>query len=289
MFFLGGSVIISIISMTLVLYFFTYPSKGILRIKELEDRKKKYAASFHTQKTLIVGGSDVLYGFNTDFLTQEIGEPVINFGTNIGLGLGFLLDSVKEELQPGDRVIACLAYSLYFNPPYHIFAFEYYRMYGRQHLVKFTCRQWFYYFFGNMKLNMEYKQKQFKVGKSGCYLDVRGTDFPDSKNRPLQFPSIFNQTKSLKVLEEFKDYCEVNKIELWITYPSTLFFPTYAKSAYLQDLQDYLRANYAVIGEADAYFVSLESIFNSVYHVNEQGQRSRTKKISEELGAILKN
>lgn len=284
--FLGIS-LVTIACFLLLIYFFNYQSKGISRIKELETIKENYARTLLREKTLIVGGSDVLYSFNTDALNLVLDIPSVNYGTNVGLGLGFLLDYAKKQAKQGDRIIACLAYSLYFNPPYHIFAFEYYRMYQRSELSKFTFRQSCYYFFGNVKLNLGYKQKGFHIGRSGCYLDVHGMNFPEAKNKPLQFPVKFEKTKSIDYLEEFKKYCQLNNIDLWITYPSTLAFSEYSKISYLKELEGYLTNNYQVIGNPARYFVPKEAIFNSVYHVNESGQKLRTKEMIKELSLII--
>lgn len=285
--FLGIS-LVTIVCLFVLIYFFNYQSQGIRRIKELETIKEEYASTLKTEKTLIVGGSDVLYSFNTDALNLELDLPSVNYGTNVGLGLGFLLDFAKKQAKPGDRIIACLAYSLYFNPPYHIFAFEYYRMYQKRELSKFTFRQSCYYFLGNVKLNMTYKQKEFHIGKSGCYLDVSGMNFSETKNKPLQFPMKFEKTKAIRYLENFKKYCQLNNIDLWITYPSTLTFSEYSEISYLEELEVYLTDNYQVIGNPSRYFVPIEAIFNSVYHVNERGQKLRTKEMIKEINSIIK-
>lgn len=285
--FLGIS-LVTIACLFVLIYFFNYQSQGIRRIKELETIKEEYASTLKTEKTLIVGGSDVLYSFNTDALNFELDMPSVNYGTNVGLGLGFLLDFAKKKAKRGDRIVACLAYSLYFNPPYHIFAFEYYRMYKRRELSKFTFWQSCYYFFGNVKLNFGYKQKEFHIGRSGCYLDVHGMNFSEAKNKPLQFPTKFEKTKAIGYLEEFKKYCQLNNIDLWITYPSTLTFSEYSEISYLEELEAYLTDNYQVIGNPSRYFVPIEAIFNSVYHVNERGQKLRTKEMIKEINSIIK-
>lgn len=284
--FLGISLVI-ISCLFLLIYFFNYQSQGIRRIKELETIKENYARTLQMEKTLIVGGSDVLYSFDTDTLNRELDMPSVNYGTNVGLGLGFLLDHAKKQAKSGDRIIACLAYSLYFNPPYHIFAFEYYRMYQKSELYKFTFKQSCYYFLGNVKLNLAYKQKEFHIGESGCYVNVHGMNFLEAKNKPLQFPMKFEKTKSMDYLEEFKKYCKINNIDLWITYPSTLTFSEYSKTSYLKELERYLTDNYQVIGNPAKYFVPKEAIYNSVYHVNENGQKFRTKEMIKELNSII--
>ncbi|PEX06319.1 hypothetical protein COD78_28340 [Bacillus cereus] len=267
----------------LALYFFFYPSKGIQRIRHLEEVKQTYAKQIIGPKRLIVGGSDVLYSFNTDVMNRELVVPTVNFGTNVGLGMGYLLDFAKAHLNTGDQVILCLAYSLYFKKPYDIFSYEYYRMYDRKKIRRFSLKDQFFFFFANLKLNISYVQKQFKLSSSGAYIEVRGCNFESRKNKPLKFPEYFEETESLKKLKEFKNYCKEKKIDIKLTFPSTLYFAEYKNSTYLQELFKFISTEFYCIDSPDSYFVPKIHIYNSVYHVNELGQSLRTKNLIQYL------
>lgn len=279
--------VVCIVLFSLVIYFFLYKSKGIERIRVLETVKSSFSKKIQQPKLIIMGGSDVLYSFRTDYLAEQLNMPVVNFGTNVGLGLGHLIDFTKEHAKAGDTIVACVAYSLYSNPAYHIFAFEYYRMFARRKLRYFSLNQLILYFFGNLKLNITYVQKKFDLDPSGCYLNVIGTDFPAEKNKPLSFPKEFVKTEALQKLEDFRDYCKEKNIDFWLTFPSTLKCENYSSEPYLKKLEKYLRENYQVIGAPSDYYVEKEEIYNSIYHINEKGQLSRTEKAIQEFNQIL--
>lgn len=264
-------------------YFFGYRSKGLLRIRHLLDVKMAFAADVAGPKRLIVGGSDVLYSFDTDRISAATGVRTVNFGLNVGLGMGFLLDVARKNVKPGDEVVLCLAYSLYFKPSYDVFAYEYYRMFRKRELRRFSWRQQVYYLLGNVKLNMAYRQKQFELAESGAYVRVRGSELEARKNTPLVFPAQFKRTAAVRDLEQFCQWCADRDVVVRVTYPSTLRFDVYEASPYLRELQAYLMANYEVIGEPGDYLVTHEQIFNSVYHVNEAGQRARTERFLREV------
>ncbi|WP_206665490.1 hypothetical protein [Bacillus cereus] len=263
----------------LVAYFYFYPSKGIQRIRYLEEVKQTFANQIKGPKRLIVGGSDVLYSFNTDAMNQELIVPSVNLGTNVGLGMGYLLEFAKEHLKSGDQVIICLAYSLYYKKPYDIFAYEYYRMYDRKKIKRFTIKEQIYFFLGNIKLNISYVQKQFKLGDSGAYVEVSGSELEVRKNKPLQFPEHFEETETVHQLKEFKQYCIENQIDVKLTFPSTLYFEDYMNCTYLQELFEYASMEFDCIGKPENYFVPESQIYNSVYHVNEIGQLIRTRSL----------
>ncbi|MED3681921.1 hypothetical protein P4530_02505 [Bacillus thuringiensis] len=264
------------VCISITLYFYSYSSPGIKRIKDLEKIKEEYTKKIIGNKRLIIGGSDVLYAFNTNEMNKQLKVPTINYGTNVGMGIGYLLDFAMKNLKEGDQVILCLAYSLYYKKPYDIFAFEYYRMYDKKKLKRFSLRDKIFYFFGNMKLNFSYVQKKFEITNCGAYVKVRGTNLESKKEKPLNFPNEFKKTNSIRKLEEFKDFCLENNIDIKLTFPSTLYFSCYMDSLYLEGLYEYLNTEFNCIGKPKCFFVPKEQIYNSVYHVNEIGQNIRT-------------
>ncbi|WP_241433154.1 hypothetical protein [Listeria cornellensis] len=256
--------------------------------------KEKYATEIEGPKRLIVGGSDALYSFNTDLISEKTNVPTVNFGLNVGLGMGFILDVARRNIKSGDEVILCLAYSLYFKPSYDVFAYEYYRMLRKRELRHFSWKQHGYYILLNLKLNIKYFMQKFKSGEegeqrplhfseSGSCLDADGSAFAARKNIPLQFPDKFEKTASVLALEKFYDACTEKGITVYITYPSTLGFERYKDLNYLSDLEKYVTGRYDVIGKPSDYFVPYENIYNSVYHVNSKGQEKRSMRFLEEL------
>ncbi|MCQ2771625.1 MAG: hypothetical protein MJ236_07540, partial [Clostridia bacterium] len=71
-------------------------------------------------KIVIIGGSSVPFGVNTDLLGQALGMPVVNFGLYATLGTKLMLDLSKQAINKDDIIVIApetdpQTYSLFFN------------------------------------------------------------------------------------------------------------------------------------------------------------------------------
>ena len=87
------------------------------------DKKHLYQASLlklHLLQTIpspriiIVGGSNVAFGINSELMEKELGIPIINDGLHVALGIA-PLNEIKQYLHPGDIVIISLEYYNFTN------------------------------------------------------------------------------------------------------------------------------------------------------------------------------
>jgi hypothetical protein len=68
---------------------------------------------------VLLGGSNVAFGFDSGILSDSLGRPVINMGINQQLGLKFMLDQVSHYLCSGDVLLLCPEYENFFgDAPY---------------------------------------------------------------------------------------------------------------------------------------------------------------------------
>ncbi|MEI8314812.1 MAG: hypothetical protein WCG79_05095 [Verrucomicrobiota bacterium] len=68
-------------------------------------------------KIILVGGSNLAFGINSDELFHEFGVNVVNNGLHASLGLSFMLNSTERYIQTSDVVIIAFEYSHYFREP----------------------------------------------------------------------------------------------------------------------------------------------------------------------------
>lgn len=64
-------------------------------------------------KVVLVGGSNLAFGIDSEVLERSLCRPTVNMGVHAGLGFRYMVDEVKKELGPGDVVIVALEYTHY--------------------------------------------------------------------------------------------------------------------------------------------------------------------------------
>ncbi|MDR2691322.1 MAG: hypothetical protein LBB73_03355 [Dysgonamonadaceae bacterium] len=80
--------------------------------------KRKMLVDKHHQKTpsiILLGGSNVAFGFNSEILQDSLNMPVINMGLGAGQGLKFMLDNASKYLTEGDILVIAAEYHHFFG------------------------------------------------------------------------------------------------------------------------------------------------------------------------------
>ena len=85
------------------------------------DEKYERLSSIEGEKIVVVGGSSVAFGVDSELLSRYTGMPVVNFGLYAALGTRLMLDLSLPYVGEGDIVIISpeldpQTLSLYFNP-----------------------------------------------------------------------------------------------------------------------------------------------------------------------------
>ena len=75
--------------------------------------KQRAAEAIQQPKIVIVSGSNALFGINSTMLSQAYQRPVVNQGVNAAMLLPYILYRSKQVLKPGDIALLPLEYPLY--------------------------------------------------------------------------------------------------------------------------------------------------------------------------------
>jgi len=70
-------------------------------------------AKIQSSKIVLVGGSNVALGIDSELIERVIKKPVVNMGFGCILGLRYMLEEVKGNLEPGDIVVIMPEYDFF--------------------------------------------------------------------------------------------------------------------------------------------------------------------------------
>ena len=79
--------------------------------------KTRYLNSVESPRVILVGGSSLHYGVDSEWLESELGVPVINMGLQGSIGMNYMLESVASHLREGDVVVFLGEPALYSTIP----------------------------------------------------------------------------------------------------------------------------------------------------------------------------
>ena len=80
-------------------YLYNYQASILDKVERLK--------SIEGRKIILVGNSNVSFGFDSALMEKELGIPVVNTGIHSGLGNAFQEDLPKEYISAGDIVLLC--------------------------------------------------------------------------------------------------------------------------------------------------------------------------------------
>lgn len=279
-------------------YILRYP---IIRMKKSEERlfnfdsirKMEYLLTKKTamleacmeEKIVLLGGSSVLYGFNTNEMQRRLGKPTFNAGVNVGLGFRYMLDKIEPHLKPGDHVVLPLEFNQYTNPPYYVFGFG---------IDTFLHRS---YWQNQKKYQQKWKlllislkharssatpeklsrRKAARIADTGCYLGL-DTQVRDPKTlNAIPFPETFEETKTMIEIANFIARCKANDIQVTMLPP--VFYTKNMTTTWTEKLYDYFQETVA----PELFRLTESEVYDSVYHANHEGQKRVTNQLIQQL------
>src|SRR5689334_19236212 len=75
--------------------------------------KLDVADSLPSPKILLVGGSNVRFGFSAEQIERDTRVPAVNLALSADLGVDYLLYLTRSVAKPGDTVVMALEYDFY--------------------------------------------------------------------------------------------------------------------------------------------------------------------------------
>ena len=263
--------------------------------------------SVEGEKIVIVGGSSVAFGIDSELLEEKSGMPVCNFGLYAAIGTRAMLELSREHVGAGDIVIISpemdpQTLSMYFSADMMLKAIE--SDYSLAFDLSLDSRLalargiWAH---AADKLSASLGEKADPVGvynsknfnEQGDVVWERPENvmpfYYDPNTRISLTPEIVDP-EFVDYLNEYVRYCESVGATVYFTYPPmnerALEKGTTEESIYA--FEDYLASvlECEIISLASTYIMDAGYFYDTNFHLNEAGVTYRTRRLIEDLFLI---
>lgn len=260
------------------------------------------------QKIILVGGSNVAFGFNSEKLEEEFPEyKVINFGLYANLGTKIMMDLAKPYINSGDMVFLLpetneQSLSLYFSPINTWKAIE-----DKQGIYKLLPEDNQKFMRGNyMPFIKEKKKYKEAIPGAGIYQRANFNKYMDfeyviddiSQRLQNQMSQKYDPTMTLdysklqfdpefvNYTNEYNTYIEGKEAKLYFGFSpiNEMALSNYKEAdavRYYWDLREALDCD--VIGNPIEYHIEPNYFFDSNFHLNDAGAILRTKLLANDI------
>ncbi len=261
-------------------------------------------------KVILVGGSNVAFGFNSSIVSEGIGLPVVNAGLQGGLGLRFTINEVKPFINSSDIVLISPEYESLFkclNGGEVLSQMMIVNPASWRNISSFCEIWWLMRVFpsvhtGAIKNMIELERNpscEFCKSDMSIYSraafdpltgDILTNILAAKPDTDLQFrlgyevPNYWLKD-SIKELNKFNRYVVEENAKLVFVYPNTVTIANKSTLEKLSKLDEILRSelNFLVLNTPAEADFSDDYMFDTIYHLNSQGSAMRSEMLVKEL------
>lgn len=249
-------------------------------------------------KLIYFGGSNALFGIDSERLENKIQRPVVNYSIQAGLPLSFYIREISPYLSKGDVVLLVLEYGYYFgnvNEESITSIIETYPS-GISSLLPEYWQDAPFYFKKVLLRQLQrmasadsadtdtFKREYNKWGDAVYMLDYDGEITMDTGNGTIQ-PVANIDPEIIQEIKQFGEFAESKGARVLITYPSMWNKQFDPQKENAMALDNYLRQQLPgmVISTPTQYTFTKQYISNTSYHLDRAGREIRTDMIIDDL------
>jgi hypothetical protein len=258
--------------------------------------KNKLLESTPGPRVIVTGGSNVLFGQDSERLAGLLKMPVINDGLVFPLGMRVILNSLTPYIHAGDVVVISPEYGysqvdlegnreflaqLLNVQPQTILSFEMPQIVQLPDIYILMVRLKIQYLF-----NYDPSPTHEEIDRLGDVVIPAGTpDQADLPDTPIANDDQSYQQATAQVFNQFARQARAKGATVVMVYPAARMVNCLGAKTQLEQLDTYLR-NHLEFPILDHPFDSCYAekyIYDSYYHLNMQGRSLRTTQLAEYL------
>lgn len=255
-------------------------------------------------KVILTGGSNVLFGFNSNILQDSLNMPVVNHAIHAGYGLKYILDDVVPFVNKGDILIVSPEYShfiannylgkepLLFSltaVPSNIKLLSFKQLAAvSEYIPKFSFNRYKSFLYNLLKSPKPSRKRKDYTQFS---INDHGDHFTHWDKAPQSIKSYnFNGTVNIEAITYLID---INKLitakgaHLYISYPSLSKSNFVENEITIYAIDKALReTSLHIIGQTNDFVFDDNVFYDTAYHLTTKGIHSRSLKLVHQLRKV---
>jgi hypothetical protein len=264
----------------------------------------------HAPAIVVLGGSGSLYSVRAAQVERALGVPVLNWGIHAGLGLDYLLFNARRVLRPGDIALLELEYEHYSltQPDWTLADYvvpndpAYLQSLGFRGALpviqKLTLTEYLQRIRDRAQPADPYAAAAIieSINDSGDLIANHVSDQKDFHRKSLDGhgPLILSvervQQQQLDKISAFIQWCGERNIQVVAGFPALLDDPTYHRepsTGFFAAIENFYHdAGVRMLGVPSDYFFPKQMFFDSRYHLNSDGAKAMSRKITSHLARV---
>ena len=272
-------------------------------VGELDDKFERLT-SIDEPKLVVVGGSSVAFGLESEILEKYVGMPVVNFGLYAALGTKVMLDLSKAGINEGDVVVLApeldaQTMSMYFNSETTLQATDdkpsMLRYVAPEHYFSLLGAMW-----GHIGQKLEY-QRDGAPNPSGVYNGNNFNVYGDLEyERPSNLMALYYDPNTMINLNEsilddefidyindYIDYCEKRGATVYYSW-CPMNHMALAEGTTDESIAEFekimkKRIDCAFISDINDYILAPGYFYDTNFHLNDAGSKYRTLKLAQDI------
>lgn len=258
------------------------------------------AKAIDQPKIILVGGSNVAFGFDSKMLEKEMAMPVVNFGLHASLGQEFHSDLLKGQIKRGDIIILAPEYYDYLED-YCDYVMAWVAIENDFSLFIAAARE--RHLDGLLDAFPTYLRRamdHFFDNLNGRALinELSRENFNDFGDYAVPRPELIieagmtNSFVSASLSDSLRDYWNDldqfvigKKATLYMSSPPIVFEEVRVDLDALQtQLEENL--NFPVISKLADYVYPMDYFYDTGFHLNDHGRKIRTEQLIKDLKSL---
>ncbi|MEM1269146.1 MAG: hypothetical protein AAGI08_03770 [Bacteroidota bacterium] len=265
--------------------------------------KIQLAAETESPKIMLVGGSNLAFSMNSEWLSEQAEQPVVNMGVSKAVGMRYMLEEAKPHVNAGDLIVLSPEYEVYYDIYYGSESLTVMLMHYPHLLTKLSSwGEWETFlstFLTIMRMKVNgyirtgvasledtvYRRDGFNAhGDLTTHIDLE----TDLDERSLfGDESVPFQEDAIRAMNAFAAHAEARGATVVLSFPSLYdaYLERYASRIDAMERRLRSELTFPVISDPADYAFPRTALYDTPYHLLREGRQQRTEQLWADLQA----